>query len=314
MYDKKLIAIQHLDSSQLIITLQLTTSCTYACRYCPEVLHSGVHPKFNLDELKEFFIRFKDRQLILTLTGGEVTTHLQFEEVIQLANSLNIKTLVDTNNVRTVRFYKEVGSLVDVWNITLHPSQHTLDLEKITCLTDNSFVVVYIMMDPDYWDTSIDWWDKCCQLTNIKVIPLKVVNNWAGAVFETTYTAEQQEWLLHTPSKLLLTTEREAELKVSHTWMMHTESNAMFADGSVEQLDGYMIIKQDLNRFYGWQCMAGDENILIYSNGSASWANCSIKTYDHFLEIDPAELKTPITCNRVTCDCVTDIRSTKALA
>ena len=308
--DRKLIAI-HLDNpTHLIITLQLTTACTYSCRYCPDYLHTKIHPHFNLDELRTLFTKFYDREIVLTLSGGEVTTHPQFKEVLALARSLGAKILVDTNSVRTVRFYQEVGSLVDVWNITLHPSQHTLDLDKIRVLTPNSFVVVYVMMDPDYWDIAIAWWEQVQQLDNIKIIPLRVLSNWSGAVFNANYTQEQEQWLFNTSSILRLTEDRESELMSTHTWMLDTESTAVFENGVEEKLDAYMLLKEKANNFTGWNCSAGHENILITSDGTVSWGNCGIKTYK-MSAVNPDELSMPVVCNKLACHCVTDIRSSK---
>lgn len=308
--DRKLIAI-HLDNpTQLIITLQLTTSCTYACRYCPEELHTKTHSAFDLEELRNFFSKFSGRDILMTLTGGEVTTHPQFKQVTSLAKSLGIKVLVDTNAVRTVRFFQEVKSLADVWNITLHPSQHTLDLEKIRVLTNDSFVVVYVMMDPDYWDAAISWWNSLQGLVNLKIIPLRTISNWNGAKFEALYTPEQEQWLLNTKAMLRLTKERETELMSTHSWMLNTESTAVFDDGVEEKLDAYVLLKEQANNFNGWACSAGCENILINSEKIVSWANCGMKKYK-LSEMSLEDLDTPVICNKDFCNCVTDIRSTK---
>jgi MoaA/NifB/PqqE/SkfB family radical SAM enzyme len=306
----KLIAIEHNNPNHLIITLQLTTVCTYTCRYCPESLHTGKSQDFNLVELREFLDRFVDREVALTITGGEPTLHTQLEDVLLLAKSLGIKTLVDTNFVRTARFYKGIKTLVDVWNITLHPTQHVFDIEKINILTDSSYVVVYIIMDPDCWDTSLDWWNQCTKLDNVKVIPLRALSDWSGASCKVEYTPEQEQWIYNTKSALNLTEARYRELSQTHQWMINTDSTAIYNDHT-EMLDAYMLQKQGLNNFYNWKCYAGKENILIHSNGSASWANCGIKRYNHYLDITPEKINKPILCDRLQCYCVTDVRSTK---
>lgn len=306
-----IVSIRPLNNKRLTITLQLTTACTYSCRYCPDTLNKGSNGQFNLDELDQLFAKFSNREIILTITGGECTTHPDFLHVLESARQAGVYTQIDTNSVRSVRFYQEAAALADVWNITLHPSQHQLDLEKITVLAMSSFVVVYVMMDPDYWDTAVNWWNQVCRIDNIKVIPLKVINNWSGAQFETTYTKEQNNWLLDTKSILNLTDQRKAELIKTHTWLMDADSMYTLDTGYQGNLNGYTLVKQGLNKFYGWSCSAGNENIVIHSTGGASWASCGIKQYKHFLDIEPAELAHPITCNRLECNCITDIRATK---
>lgn len=306
-----IVLIRPANSQRLTITLQLTTACTYSCRYCPDTLSKGSAGKFDLSELEQFFKKFPNREIVLTVTGGEPTTHPDLSAVLVCAKELGIKTQVDTNGVRTVRFYQETGALANVWNVTLHPSQHTLDIEKIKVLTDNSFVVVYIMMDPNHWATAIDWWDQLITVENIKVIPLKTISNWAGADFIGNYTTEQTDWLLTTNSKLNLTTEKRQQLIKSDSWLLNAHSIYITDSGYQGELNGYNFVKKGLNKFFGWSCSAGNENILINQDGSANWANCGIKQYKHFLDIDPIELAYPVRCNRVECNCITDIRSTK---
>ena len=309
--NKKIVAITTMNSSRITITLQLTTACTYSCRYCPDTLNKGSHGLFNLDELAIFFNKFNNREIILTITGGEATVHPQLKDILELAKQLDIKTQVDTNSVRTVRYYQEIGALVDVWNITLHPSQHVLDLEKIRVLTDNSFVVVYIMMDPQHWNIAVDWWNQINTLDNIKTIPLMTIDHYGDADYIANYTDDQTQWLADTKSRFNFTKARQTKLLKSHWWLVDANSRLFYNTGETETLDGYQLIKQGLNSFYGWLCRAGDENILINRDCSASWANCGIKQYNHFLNIDPVELTRPIVCNRVKCTCVTDIRSSK---
>jgi organic radical activating enzyme len=307
----RIVAIKPINGHRMKITLQLTTACTYSCRYCPDRLNKGSHGEFDLAQLSKFFRKFKNREIILTITGGEATVHPQLQSILELAKKLNIKTQVDTNSVRTARFYTEIGQLADVWNITLHPSEHSLDLDKIRVLTDSSFVVVYVMMDPLHWDTAIDWWAQVTTLDNIKAIPLMTLSNYGGADCIIQYTEEQLTWLRETKPVLKFLKARQSELIKSHFWLVDADSRAFYTTGEVKTIDAYQLIKQGLNKFYNWDCYAGSENILINQDCSASWANCGIKHYAHFLDIDPAELGAPVVCDRLECTCVTDIRSSK---
>jgi organic radical activating enzyme len=310
---KKVIKIHYNNPNILKITFLLTTACPYTCRYCPAELHNGKNQHIDLEQVAQLFDKFKHRQILLILTGGEVTLHPQFKDVVELAKQMGVRVAVDTNSVRTVRFYKEVTDLVDVWNITLHPSQHTFDIEKITVLTDKAYVVVYIMMDPLHWDLAVEWYTRVSKLDNVKIIPLRAVSNWGGAVCQVDYTPEQQIWLVDNPDLITITPARRAELEQTHAYFANNTSTVTWNDNSSEILDPYMLIKINQNRFYGWNCSAGNENIFIQPDHSAGWATCGIKSYNHFNDIDPTELAESLTCNRLECNCVTDIRSTKSL-
>ena len=308
---KKLIKIELVDDSVIRINYVMTGSCTYSCRYCPDYLNNRQHLPIDLDSLKNLFNKFSNRKIVLTLTGGECTTHPQFREVLELANELKINVAVDTNGVRTKRFYEEHKDLVGNWNFTLHPSQHTLDLTKISCLTDSSFVVVLISMDPDHWERSIDWYNQVLKLQNIKIIPIQLISNWGGADCEIQYNKEQEEFLLSNKPTLNFTDKRKEELLKSHSWLMDTDSVSYFDDGSKSIVDPFFLIKENTNVFTGWKCYSGSSAILLNPDGSVSWGNCGIKKYKNYSEIDTKELMLPVTCTLKSCDCGTDIRSTK---
>jgi organic radical activating enzyme len=310
---RKIIDIKIANPKAFRLNFIMTRNCPYSCRYCPDTLHAGKNVKLDLTDLEEFFSRFADRARAIQLTGGECTTHPQFLDVIKLARKTGYNVSVDSNCVRTLRFYDEVKELVDNWCITLHPSQHTLDIEKLKLLSQHSFLVVYVMMDPDYWDLATDWVRQLSELKDLKLTPIRVMDNWAGANFIAKYTSEQQEYLNSAKSLWLFTTEREKKLRQTHMWLADTESVATYNDGSTSNLDAFDLIRTNTNNFYGWECSAGNESVCIYDDGTASWANCGIKSYNHFLDIYPDQLKQPVKCKFLKCTCGTDIRSSKTL-
>lgn len=308
----KLIKIEIANPNALRVNFVMTRHCPYECRYCPDNLHYGKHQEINLKDLEEFLSRFKHRNGVLQITGGECTTHPQFKDVISVAKKVGFNTQVDSNSVRTLRFYNDVKDLVDNWCITLHPSQHTLDLEKLKLLAASSFLVVYVMMDPKHWETSIDWYNQVSQLEDLKVTPTRIMNNWAGATFEAEYTQEHLDVLSSLKSKWLFTKERETALRKTHMWLADTESLGTYDDGSKKELDVFSMIRKHENNFYGWSCSAGRESILIFDDGTAVWANCGAKRYEHFLEIYPEILDEPVKCKMLECTCATDVRCTKS--
>jgi organic radical activating enzyme len=309
----KLIKIQIANPNALRINFIMTRSCPYSCRYCPDTLNAGKHRKINLEELETFLLRFKDRNGAMQITGGECTTHPQFKDVIEVSRKVGFNVSVDSNSVRTLRFYDSVKHLVDNWCITLHPSQHILDLEKLKLLSQHSFLVVYVMMDPAHWDTALDWYNQIKQMSDLKVTPIRVMDNWAGAKFEAQYTSEQLAFLSAAQSNWLFTPEREAALRKEHMWLADTESTGFYNDGSSHTLDPFELIRKKQNSFFGWKCSAGRESICIYDDGTAIWANCGIKRFDHYLDIDPNELNIPVKCTLLECTCGTDIRGSKHL-
>jgi hypothetical protein len=227
-----------------------------------------------------------------------------------MLRSLGIKIRVDSNNVRTARFYKEVADLADVWCLTMHPSQHKFDIEKIKVLTDHSFVIVYVMMDPNHWDLANSWIAELKSLENIKVILIKPVDNWAGANYTYQWSPEQLE-LLDTPPMWQFTKERFSELEASHSWLKDTDTVAVYNDGSTSVLDPDQLMKLDTNKFLGWTCFSGRENLLITPEGNISWSNCGMIDLGNVKDFNINKWPESVICNRARCDCGADIRADK---
>jgi|APCry1669192806_1035432.scaffolds.fasta_scaffold04278_4 hypothetical protein len=294
----------------LRINYYVTTQCPYACRYCPDNLHNGKNREINLQDLETFLNRFRDREVSVGLTGGECSVHPQFKEIVELIKSLGMKVAVDSNSVRTARFYESTGDLVDNWNISLHPSQHTLDLEKISVLTDKSFVVVFVIMDPAYWDLSLDWFDQISNLPNLKVTPAPITY-WGAGSTKVEYTSEQREQLSKLESKFTFTRKRMEELQKTHQWLLRGKSLVTYTDGSAEEFDSFKLVREDRNSFLGWECWAGNYSLVINDDCSAGWANCGIRNYKHFLDMYPEDIEKSVICNIEKCNCSLDIRALK---
>ena len=298
------------DPSTLKIIWQITSACTYACEYCPTELHTGKSIEFDLIELKTFFEMFSDRNVVLTITGGEPTIHPQFLEIANLLKELNVKTIVDSNLSRSLRFYQDSAGLIDNWCITLHPSQHTLDIEKIKVLAEKSFTIVYVMMDPLHWNTAIQWWNTLKDIQNIKLIVLKPVDNWAGATYKGVFTKEQQHFLNTAVPIYTMSKERAEQLRKSD-WLFDLGSTVQYQDGSKDMLDADALMKQGLNKFKGWSCNAGNEVMVLSDSGNVSMATCGVANLGHWSTINIDNIKQPVICPKDYCQCGTDIKASK---
>lgn len=298
------------DPSTLKIIWQITSACTYACEYCPTELHTGKSIEVDLIQLRSFFEMFLDRKIVLTITGGEPTIHPQFLEIANLLKDLNIKTIVDSNLSRSLRFYEESAGLIDNWCITLHPSQHTLDIEKIKVLAEKSFTIVYVMMDPLHWNTAIQWWNTLKDIQNIKLIVLKPVDNWAGATYKGVFTKEQQHFLNTAVPIYTMSKERAEQLRKSD-WLFDLGSTVQYQDGSKDMLDADALMKQGLNKFKGWSCNAGNEVMVLSDSGNVSMATCGVANLGHWSTINIDNIKQPVICPKDYCQCGTDIKASK---
>jgi len=299
------------DPSTLKIIWQLTTACTYACSYCPKELHTGSSVNIDLIQLRTFFEMFSDRKIVITITGGEPTIHPQFLEIAKLLKELNIKTIVDSNLSRSLRFYEESAGLIDNWCVTLHPSQHILDVDKIKTLAKNSFTVVYVVMDPLHWSLAFQWWNELHTIENIKLTVLKPVDNWAGATYKGVFTKEQQEFLNTTEPIYTMSAHKKEEISRQYPWLHELGATVWYQDGSHTALDSDALMKQDLNKFKGWQCSAGNEVLVLSGEGNISLATCGVANLGHWSTININDINQPIVCPNIYCHCGTDIKASK---
>jgi len=305
------IKIQANDSSTLKIIWQITTACTYACEYCPKELHTGSNETLNLKDFEKFLDLFKDRKIVMTITGGEPTVHPQFVEIARLLKTKGIKTVVDSNLSRSTRFYTEVADLIDNWCVTLHPYKHELDLEKIKTLAEKSFTVVYVMMDPKYWSKAMAWWKELRSVENIKLTILKPVDNWSGANYQGQFTEEEQMFLNSTTPIYTFTENKIKEVQQNYAWLSDLGSTVTWNDNSSQPLDADMIMKQGLNKFKGWDCYAGREVMVLDNQGNVSLATCGVANLGHWSTVNINDVLDPVVCPKEICHCGTDIKATK---
>jgi organic radical activating enzyme len=291
------------------INYQLTRNCVYSCKYCPSEYQTGLHPNIDIPAFTKFLKTF-DRTVLLNLTGGEVTTHPQLAELMIAARESGAKIKIDTNGVRTPRWYAEHADLADVWCMCFHPSQHKFDIERVKVLTDRALVIVYVMMDPKHWDLAFSWYEQLKSIENIKLIMIRPVDNWAGANYVQEWTDEQIQ-LVSEPPRWQFTDERRAVLEASHWWLKDTDTFIHWDNGEVSVLDPDLMMKNGTNSFFNWTCHAGEETAWIDPSGMVSWANCGIAQLGHYSTLDHSEFNKSYRCTILKCNCGSDIRGSK---
>jgi MoaA/NifB/PqqE/SkfB family radical SAM enzyme len=310
---KQLIKIKSVNDSVMRIGLLLTRACTYQCSYCPEKLHTGNNKFFDLSSFKNFLeILNNNKQLILDITGGEPTIHPQFVELIDLCNQLEIKVSVGTNASRSRRWFEEHAHLVDNWVVTLHPSQHSLDIDKIKVISKNSFLVVCIMADPRFWEICLEWKNILNTIDNIKIVMLEVMNDWSGAVYKNFYTDQQLEFLKINNTVHTFTEEKITDIENLLSYFDRFNNTAIWDDGSETTVDPYYLIKHKQNFFKDWTCFAGNQVLSIDDDGIVYWGNCRAKVLGHYSQFKIGTNEGSIICSFDRCECSTDIRAKKS--
>lgn len=307
-----MIPIKIISHKQLKVIWQVTTACTYKCDYCPKELHEGTSKKIDLDELSVFLDKLVSKQPTFILSGGEPTIHPQFIDIVSLLKSRNINVISDTNLSRTTRFYEEASNFVDNWCVTLHPQEHTLDIEKIKTLTDKSFTVIYLMADPRFWDKSMLWWDELKKIPRIKAIVLKPLDNWSNSGWYYNEYTENQIKFYEGTSPIVNFSKLEIQERLpQYSWLADQGSDVVWNDGTTSTLDPDQLMKDNLNKFKGWKCEAGEEVIVLGPECDISLATCGVKRLGHYRNFNLETLQESTICPYEYCHCGTDIKATK---
>lgn len=85
-----------------------------------------------------------------------------------------------------------------------------------------------------------------------------------------------------------------------------------YDDGSSEETNVNDLLANEKNKFKGWLCWAGIQNLTIDSNGDVYRAICKVggklgNIYEDF-EISTA----PVLCTKTNCTCAADIQLSKS--
>lgn len=307
-----MIPIKIISSKKLKVIWQITNACTYKCSYCPKELNQGQSFPIDLEQLCTFLDKIENKNPVFTFTGGEPTIHPQYLDVLKELKKRKINVISDSNLSRTNRFYQEASDLVDNWCITLHPSEHILDIDKIKILTQRSYVMIYLMADPRHWDLVMTWFKELKKVPMIKIVILKPLDNWSNSGwYYNEYTKEQLQFYESTSPIVNFTKEQTDEILLRYPWLLDQGSTVVWNNGDKELLDSDKLMKDNLNKFNGWRCEVGEEIIVINPTCDISLGTCGIKQLGNWNKFNIAMLTDPVICSKDYCHCGIDIKSTK---
>lgn len=229
------------------ITWEVTSNCTYDCRYC--VLHKKenfTYPKETIDLINKLS---ESKNIILTLFGGEPTSHPDLLKIIsELDNKIDLG--IFTNLSRSKQYYEKLLELKPnlKFETTYHPSQAHFNeyCSKIQFLMDNKIKVsIAFMVDSRYLSFSKREYDFLCEICQ-DVTPFKID-------FQDQELLESDDiWLMS-----------ENTIKNKKLRMIYEENGELH---DIESTPGFLWAN-NLNNFKYYQCDCGKSCFYISSNG-----------------------------------------------
>ena len=312
MYENLIRVERNTDVRFTIVEWTLGNKCTYACSYCPSVLHDGSvgwqdHEKLTsfLDACVEHYTDGMGREVLVQYTGGEPTVYPKFKELLQHGNKRGIRQSIISNGSRTVRYWADTAHYFEKVHLSYHPEfadpEHFVKVsQEIAKHTD---LHVNVLMKPGQFGPILA---MCAQLKAAcpdSVILLKPLQKDFGeelydySPHEQTILNSMHSFHTNAPKRKNYPT---GQLKVTD------------ADGNTSLTIPSDLMLKGLNRWKGWDCQIGVETLNVDMNGEIRGGLCRVGgSYGNI----STGFKLPtqgVVCTREWCTCHLDIMVTKS--
>ena len=239
----------------------LMNHCSWACSYCNEIIRKGNIDLPYLLDCKRFideivlFTSAQNKTVSIDFTGGEVTEWSDFGELLAYAHTQGCETQFRTNANLGLADWKKLLSSATGVLIEYHP-EHTSTahflLAVAAAVDKNTSIIININMLTDHWTTSEDLYNRIqAKWPTIRINKRMLFDD---PVFNTTpkdYTEEQT-----------------VQLKRQHGDIMIT------VDDAIEYTDYQTLVLEDKNKFKGYNCWAGLEQIVVDAWGRVYKGHC----------------------------------------
>lgn len=276
----------------------LLNHCKWHCTYCPDLLRSGSIPKPNLRDCQHFVSELSSYAKSLNLrprikfTGGEPTEWTSLDDLLGHAHEQGVVIGLRTNaNVDRDRWQGLCASLTDL-ELGYHPehTQTSVYMLNLSRALEQEINVrcVFNMLPTRFEETE--------QLLSKIRDKYPSVSIERRMLFEDTAINHQP--MQYTEPQQAMLVRQTGDIRVTYGSMIsYTDYPTMIADKS--------------NRFEGYQCSSGQEQMIVDAWGRVARGHC--RQGGHLGSIG-GEIKwptEPVMCRRPSCDNAFDILATK---
>jgi len=299
-------------SDHLRIEYMVGNYCNFKCWYCSPYANGGTHRWVkdtelllkNFRHLFNYFIANGKTNFELNYVGGEPTLWPDIGEFSRkIKEEFNCIVTLTTNGSRTLRWWDQNADVFDKIRFSCHPGQVDIDhYIKVCDLVYEKGIGMnaLVLMDPTRWEESVELIEKC------KKSKYQWFVNAMEVFSQHEYTEEQKKYI----SKNV---KRRAGLLwiLKHENIFSPQPKVVFEDETVKSIERNFLSLNDVNRFRGWECNLGLDNINIQKDGKMS-GTCGMKLYgkdvfyniydEDFCNKFNPELK-PVICEVERCWC-----------
>ncbi len=273
---------------------------SHRASYQHELLHCGNIELPYLKDCQRFidqvtlFAARQNKKVSIGFTGGEVTEWSDFDALLSYARNQHCMIRFTTNATAESSRLEHMLSLTDSVIIEVHPEFTSIGKILLLLAKINQWpihVSVNINMMREHWDSMVELHDKILSRNpNVTVIKKMLFDD---PIFNTTPQDYDQE-------QITMLKAQWGDIKIEN-------------QGLVEYTDFQTMILENKNKFQGFQCNAGIEQIVVDAWGAVHRGHCRKNGFMGYLK-DP-ELywyDQPMTCKLPACVNHFDLQATKS--
>jgi len=325
----KSIAIDDLSSNvhkRLDIIWKLNKRCNFDCSYCPSELHDNFSKWKDIKKYKtviDKLIKTTNKRIWLTFTGGEPCLYPQFIELVKYCKEKGIYSVVVSSNAsKSSDYYIELMKYADNIILSYHFEYQINTLKSIIAIKksiEKKSMRVNVMMLPEHFEEAKDVIKSLKEnnilyiirrirpsyLPNSKIVrpnqkggSLKILDD--GPDFsndENYYSDNELEFF-----------------KIGHMSIFKNVLNFIETSDGIKKIEENVndILARKDNKYKGWLCWSGINNIRIWSDGNVYNAACWNKKIGNiYKDLIITLEKQPHICEKAWCSCASNIKIKK---
>jgi sulfatase maturation enzyme AslB (radical SAM superfamily) len=256
------------NSDTFIINWQLGVFCNYNCSYCWPGAHSNKYDYKKLSEYMLYIDQFVDialennlSNISITLLGGEVTTYKQFPELIRYIDKITdveFELIIVTNLSPNKKYWERLLTSINNIKIRLIASYHHehVDIDSfldkflfITNLYQHIVCGVSIVMCPN-------------KIEQLKLAVDKIKQSGVKCMFSFENDGKNTISPLYTTDMVNYINDLAdfSKFNPNHYQIVTKNERHLFPSSKYGMING-------LHNFFGWNCIAGYESIIVDATG-----------------------------------------------
>lgn len=277
----------------------LMNHCSWTCSYCPDIIRKGNIDLPFVDDCKNFLDRAqlhgqqRGLKLHLDFTGGEVTEWNQFLELIGYAKSIGSLVQFRSNASCALAHWQKLMNSTDIVVMEVHP-EHTSLGHFLICVESAKAHEVEVHI-------------------NVNMLP----NNWQE--IESVLEKIQTKWPEISISRKILfddpikNTQPKNYSQPQMDLLKNQRHDLIYTTGNVSRSTDYQtLILENKNRFTGWRCQIGLDQVIVDAWGKIYKGHCRKSAYIGKISDDQINWPTePMICDLPLCRNAFDIQAGK---